>query len=801
MSRGRKVVLGVAVAGIISLVGVGVFGYSFLHSGLPVYEAEMKLEGLQGEVGVHHTPRGVPYIAAVHESDLYFMQGYLHAKERMWQMELQRRVVQGRLSEVLGEDQLPADRFLKKLGLDRIAMQMLKNTSSEGRTVLEHYAWGVNAYLDKHPPSLEFRLLGFEPEPWAPRDSAGIISLMAFDLGSNWRAEAFRQALSDEVDPALLEEILPPYEGWEDPRVVDSEKAVENIDAGQSNADKLVSLLRATSLDHIYGLPRLGSNSWVISPEQSATGTAVLANDPHLSLGLPSIWYEIGLTLREEECDMDLYGWSIPGAPGVVIGHNRHIAWGLTNTGDTQDLFLEERHPDDFHRFKYEGEWYEAEVETAEIAVDGREEPELVEIVYTRHGPLISDDPPMSMRWAAYDAEASTLDAVLKINEAENWDEFKAALAYFLTPVQSIVYADVEGNIGFRVAGKLPIRKEGQGIMPSPGWEEGYGWEGFIPFEELPELYNPDGGYIATANNRVEPDDYPYLISLDNAPGYRKLRISEVLGESGEISVEDSKMLQTDWYNRHAAERLPGFLQVLMENSCGLRMIDQQVVDVLLNWTEEPVNARDSAGAAVFQVWYLNLMEEIFRGKMSDELYAEFLKQGYIAYNALEAVLTREESGWYPGGLEEPLINTFSSTVDELIEKMGEDPENWRWDQLQSITIKHDLGAAPLIGDHLFNRGPYPYGGDFMTVGRARYALDDPFKVINGAGLRFIAVMDREKITSEVVIAGGQSGHPLSPHYSDQLEAWLEGDYFRVQIPCDPELEWEDKSRFMPPSE
>ncbi len=798
LSRGKKTTLAVAGAVIVLLVAAGIYGYSFLRSGLPDYKVEMELAGLQGEVGVHHDTRGVPYIAAVHENDLYFMQGYLHAKERMWQMELQRRVVQGRLSEVLGEDQLATDRFLRKLGLDRIAGRMLNNTSAKSRESVEHYSRGVNAYLESHPPSLEFRLLGFEPEPWAPLDTAGIISLMAFDLGSNWQAEAFRQAMAEEIDSALLEEILPPYEGWETQRVLTSNDMEAKGAQGQSGSSGLVSLLRQGSLEHLYAVPRLGSNSWVISPERSATGTAVMANDPHLNLGLPSIWYENALTLRDEKCDMDLYGWSIPGAPGVVIGHNRNIAWGLTNIGDSQDLFLEERHPDDPHLFKYEGEWYEAEVEVAEIKVDGRDEPEEVEVIQTIHGPLISDDPPMSMRWTAYEVGGSTMDAVLKINEAADWEQFKDALAHFSLPVQSFVYADIKGNIGFKVAGKLPVRKQGLGIMPSPGWDESYGWEKFIPFEELPELYNPADGYIATANNRVEPADYPYLISLDNAPGYRKLRIDEVLGGLDEVSVEDSKMLQTDWYNRHALERLPLFLQILKENSCGLRMIDQEALDVLADWAEEPVNARDSAGAAIFQACYLNLMEEIFKPELGKELYMEFLKQGYIASNALEALLEREKSRWYSDGLAGPLIAAFGRAVDELTEELGDDPEKWRWDELQTITFKHDLGVAPVIGNYLFNRGPYPYGGDFMTVGRARYAFEDPFNVINGAGLRFIAVMDAGEIESEVVIAGGQSGHPLSPHYSDQLDSWLEGEYYNIQIPCDPYQQWEEKTRFKP---
>ncbi len=795
MSRRGIIGLIVLAVVIVLLIGAGVYAYSLLHAGLPDYSKEVELHGLQGKVSLHRDHRGVAYIAATNECDLYMVQGYLHAQDRLWQMELQRRVVQGRLSEVLGKDQLPTDQFLKKLGLDRIAENMLKNTTEDSRKIMDDYARGVNAYLENNPLSVEFRLLGFDPEPWGAIDSAGIISLMGFDLGSNWRVEAFRHALAEEIDPVLFDEILPPYEEWETPRVLTPDRTGEDSEQDSFTAS-LVELLRETSLEHLYSVPRLGSNSWVIAPERSATGTAVMANDPHLSLGLPSIWYENGLTLREE-CDMDLYGWSIPGAPAVVVGHNRHIAWGMTNTGDSQDLFLEERHPDDPHLFKYDGEWYEAEVEEKEIWVDGQEDPEIVEVIRTRHGPLISEDPPMSLRWTAYEVEASTLDAVIRINEAAGWEEFKDALRYFSIPVQSLVYADVEGNIGFRVAGTLPVRKKGQGLVPSPGWDKSYGWEKFIPFEEMPELFNPDRGYIVSANNRVEPDDYPYMISLDNAPGYRKQRITEYLGSTDKVTVEDSKILQTDWYNRHAAERLPLFLEILENHACVMRIIELDGLDVLGRWAEDPVNARDSAGAPLIQIWYLNLMEEIFREEMGDDLYLEFIKQGYIAYNCLEYLLEKKESAWFSGGLEEPLLSSYSRSVDELVEKQGDDLEAWRWDKLQTINFKHDLGAAPVIGDYLFNRGPYPYGGDHMTVGRARYALDDPFNVIAGAGLRFIAVMD-EKIYSRAVIAGGQSGHPLSPHYSDQLETWLEGDYYEVEIPCDPYKDWKETSLLRP---
>lgn len=795
MSKRKRIALAVLVALVVLLAGGGVLGYSFLRSGLPDYSEEITLDELQVEVTVNRNARGVPFIEAQEESDLHYVQGYLHAQDRLWQMELQRRVVQGRLSEVLGEDQLSTDSYLRKVGLKRIAERMLENTTSRSQDILENYTRGVNAYMENNPLPVEFRLLGFEPEPWTPLDSVGIISLMAFDLGGNWREETLRYAMAEELEQELFNEILPPYDDWDTPRIWTPERAAEAKGEKPLQA-KLVDFLEETSLEEFKSVPRLGSNSWVISPRLSATGTAVMANDPHLSLGLPSIWYENSLILGGED-KLSLYGWSIPGSPGVIIGNNRSIAWGMTNIGDTQDLFLEKRHPDNPHKFKYDGEWYEAEVDLEEVWVEGQDEPEIVEVIYTRHGPLISEDPPMSLRWTAYEVETSTADSVFKLNRATSWDEFNDAIVHFSVPVQAVVYADVKGNIGFRVAGNLPVRKEGRGLMPSPGWEEGHGWDGFIPLEEMPVVYNPPEDYIATANHRVETDDYPYIISLDNAPHYRKQHIADFLGAAGTVSLKDSKNLQTDWHNRHAQDRLPQFLDVLVNNTGKLDETERESLELLKQWAEEPVNEKDSSAAALFQVWYLKLMEEVFRDKLGSELFEEFLRHDYIAYNSLEYLLEIEESAWLPEGLAQPLLESYSRSVEELTELLGPDTGDWRWDELQTIIFEHDLGVAPVIGDYLFNRGPYPYGGDHMTTGRARYALDDPFNVIGGAGLRYIAEMG-DTVNIRAVIAGGQSGHPLSPHYSDQLETWLAGEYYNTELPRDPEREWASSTVFSP---
>ena len=756
------------------LVGLaaGIYAYQFITSGLPHYRERVILQGLEEEIDIRHDERGVSHVRSSNTKDLFFAQGYIHARDRLWQMELQRRVVQGRLSEIFGGKFLKTDTHLRRVGLSRIAERILKVTSQENRQFLEGYAQGVNEFIRYHSLPVQFRLLGFEPAPWTPEDSAGIVSLMAYNLGRNWREEALRQGLREHLSHGLYQEILPPYEGWDTPSVLSS---------GRGNrTEGIARLLEDTDLSG-WQIPSTGSNSWVVAPSRSSTDTALLANDPHLSLGLPCIWHEISLSSGVE---LDVYGWGIPGAPGVVIGQNERIAWGMTNVGDSQDLFLEKRKRGAPDLFKYEGQWERAQVRREKIQVKDREQPQVIEVITTRHGPLISENPPLSLSWTAYEIERSTIDAIFGINRADNWEEFKRALKDFSIPIQAVVYADVKGNIGFQTAGRIPIRKQGTGLAPSLGWDTQYGWEGFLSFEEKPQAFNPEDGFLATANHRVATKDYPYPVHLDAAPPYRMQRIEEYLDKRQEITPKDCMQLQNDWYNRHAAEHITHWVEILKDNRDKLTETGREGIAVLEKWKEAPVNRPGSAGAAIFQVWYLQLMEEVFQERLGGELWQQFLQNPYVAYNSLECLLHREDSPWLPQGLKAPLISSYELAMEELKTlQEGEDPGEWKWDELQTIEFEHDLGKVPVIGDYLFNQGPYPYGGGPMTVGRAAYSLSEPFQVSRGAGLRFLSVLEEDAIKAKAVIAGGQSGHPWSEHYDDQIEAWLEGEYHRLREP------------------
>lgn len=771
MSRVVKLLL--FASGIIvvaAIVSAGVV-YRTITASLPDYPEQLAVHAEPG-VSVYRDERGVAHIRADNMEDLLFAQGYVHADERLWQMEFHRRVVSGRLAEALGADLAGADRFLRTIGLRRVARRVVDKTSPGGLAAMAAYALGVNARIVEGRLPPEFRILGIEPDPWEPVDTAGVLALMAYELGTNWQEESIRKDMKDRLPPGLYKDILPPYDDWETPAIWEKEQAEP---AGSVRPPDALAAIEPF-------LPRLGSNSWVVRAEQWAGDHALLANDPHLSVGLPVIWFENRL---EAEGEQTVYGWSIPGAPGVVIGHNETIAWGMTNIGDTQDLFIERRHPDDPGRFRMDGEWYEADLIREEIALKGQDEPETLTVYITRNGPLISETPPVSLKWTAHHLETSPVDAILKINRAGSWEDFKDALALFSAPVQNVVYADTKGNIGFKTAGMLPVRKKGGGLEPQPGYDGAYGWDRFIPADELPELFNPPRGFIVAANHKVAGDDYPHTIADDDASPYRMMRIMEVLRGNAGLGIEDMKALQTDWHNRHAEARLP--MMTGRTKAHGAEFPDRYTdtwktaLDMLESWQGRPESLPDRPEPAIYARWYLAFMEAVFRETMGDDLYFRFIGKGYMAFKALDALLEKGESPWFDPGLDLLLARSLARAVDDLSEALGPDPENWRWKDMQSITFDHVLGQNRLLA-YFFNRGPYPWGGDYETVGRAAYSLTNPFDVTFAAGLRFIAEMDPAGIPFYAVLAGGQSGHFLSEHYDDQIETWVEGGYYRVRF-------------------
>ncbi|MEE8389819.1 MAG: penicillin acylase family protein, partial [Anaerolineae bacterium] len=675
------------------LIGVGSVAFT-VRRPWPKVNGRVKVEGLQAETTVVRDSWGIPHIYAANSHDLFFTQGYVHAQDRFWQMEFWRRQGSGRLSEILGESTLEIDRFLRTIGWHRTAAQELEQMSAEDLAVLEAYAEGVNAYISTHKGrlGLEFTMLGltgvkFEPEPWEPLHTVTWAKAMAWDLSGNRNDELLRAQIAARLGTSAIRELMPPYSD-DYPLIVPHPLTGATLEA-----------IPDAALDtHFLGAgDDVGSNSWVISGERTETGMPLLANDPHLSIQMPSIWYEIGLHCEPvgPDCPINVAGTSFAGVPGVVIGHNDRIAWGVTNLGpDVQDYFIERVNPENPNQYEYEGEWLDMEIVREEITVAGEDEPVLVNVRITRHGPIINDVvggtesdwafgwEPLAFSWTALQP-GTLVQSILLLDQASNWEEFREALSYWDVPSQNFVYADVEGNIGYQSPGRIPIRASGNGSMPVPGWTDEYEWVDYIPFDELPRAFNPEEGYVVTANNAVVGPDFPYFISMDWDAGYRARRIVEMIEADSSISLEEIKVMQGNSSPIWAEDVLPHLL-VLPVTDTGRSAREErrlgEALELLRMWDRRA--DRDSAATALFEAFRLHLTDLTF----GDELGEQLLRRARSSVGvALVDILEDETASWFDDVAtpevetrDEILLLALEKSVEELTETLGRNMDNWR---------------------------------------------------------------------------------------------------------------------------
>jgi len=754
---------------------------------LPQIDGTLRLPGLQAPVEIIRDRWGIPHIYAEHAEDLFFAQGFVHAQDRLWQMELNRRIGCGRLSEIFGDLALDTDRFIRTVGFRRVAEAEVKLLDEDARRIMEAYAAGVNAYLETGAPlPLEFTLLRLKPEPWTVADTLVWGKVMAFNLSVNWETEILRARLIDRLGAEKAAE-LEPYYPKDNPTVIPSE-----VDYSRLATDVLEYYQQAAGWLGTSGAG-VGSNNWVVDGSKTTTGKPLLANDPHLALQIPSIWYENHLV----GAGYEVTGVSFPGVPGVIIGHNAHIAWGVTNGfPDVQDLYIERLHPDNPHRYEFKGEWHDAEVVREEIRVKGREDPVIEEVVITRHGPIITnvlpeelrrDNAPLALRWTALEP-GTLLYSVLRLQKASNWEEFTAALRHWDVPAQNFVYADVEGNIGYYLPGRIPVRARGIGLVPVPGWTGEYEWTGYIPFEELPHAFNPAEHYIATANNRVVGDDYPYFVSADWMNGYRARRIVDLLTAKEKLSADDYAAMHLDFYSLpgRAMARYIGALEPEDERC-------RQAVEAVRSW--DHYLTPDSVGGTIFEAFQLQLLRLTFADKLGRELAEAYIGTGFhptlAPTNAfmgrtstvLLRLLENETSPWYTDAAtgrertrEEILLLALERAVEELSEALGDDVGQWQWGRLHQATLAHPMGQVKPL-DLVFNRGPFPIGGDTDTVCQAAFVPGQPYAPTSWVASyrQIVDLSDWER--SQAIHTNGQSGRPGSPHYDDMIALWLKGKY------------------------
>ncbi|WP_298482446.1 penicillin acylase family protein [uncultured Chloroflexus sp.] len=752
-------------------------GYLWLRRSLPQTTGEIQVRGIGGPVTIVRDSDGVAHISGTTETDVAFGLGFVHAQERLWQMEVQRRIGHARLSEVFGETTLRTDKFLRTLGVARAARSTLAKFDNETLAILEAYAAGVNAFLATNPVlPPEFLILGVQPEPWQPIDSLVWAKMMAWDLGGNWSDEVLRALLIAKVGPEDANVLMQTYTA-DGPLILP--EGVSTLEtAGHPNppiqpatAQALLDLWETIHLTTGLGDLLSGSNNWVIGGSRTASGKPLLVNDPHLGNRIPSIWY----LAHMQGGRINAIGATFPGLPAIVIGHNERIAWGVTNTGpDVQDLYIERI--DAQNDVEYNGQREPATLINEVIRVKGAD-PITLTVRITRHGPIISDvqsDLPdtLAFRWTALDDDDLTMRAFLNINRAQNWEEFVAALRDYKTPMQNFVYADVDGNIGYYAPGAVPIRRNGDGRAPVPGWTDEYEWIGYIPFEELPHIYNPPKDYVATANNKVVGDDYPYLLGTSWAAPFRAQRIIELIEQGNKLTVDDMRAMLGDVVSAQARELLPIFRNV---TPAGER--EAAALELLRSW--DGAMHGDSAAAAVYQGYYYAALEAIFADELRDLFSTTYRNRRDFPALALRAVLLDGQREWCDDvttiGVKEDcpatLAKALSNGLTTMAAVQGEsDPARWRWDRVHQAVFPHNPFSQVGALRGLFERRT-PNGGDTFTINVAPVRITEPYLQYNAPSYRQIIDLS-DLDNSRFMHTTGQSGNVLSSRYSDFLDRW-----------------------------
>jgi penicillin amidase len=776
---------GAAVAG---LVG-GTYA-ALVRRPLPRRHGRVPLTGLDGDVEVVVDTWGVPHVYAGSLPDLVRAQGYLHAQDRLWQLEVNRRIVSGRMAEVVGELAVPLDRWMRTLSLRHVAEQEPALLSGEVRGLLEAYAQGVNARIDEGRLPVEFSLLRHRPEPWSVVDSLAWTKMMALTLCVNWETEILRARVIDRIGAQRAAELEP--DGAEGrPYVVP--------DGVDYSCIGTAALARAAEAERLTGPTAgdgvgIGSNSWVVHGSRTASGKPLLANDMHLGLTIPAIWYENHLHCPGYE----VAGVTFPGLPGVVAGHNRRVAWGFTNGfPDVQDLYVEHLREtrDGGVEYEFEGAWHAADVRREVIRVKASRSgtDEVVErVVTTRHGPVINilapehtGEQPLALRWTAYEPSPMA-EVVFAMNRAESCEQLREALRGWHTPVQNVVYADVDGTIGYSYPGRIPIRAKGDGRVPVPGWTGEYEWTGYLPFDELPHQQDPPAGFVATANNRVVDAGYPHWLGGDFIIGDRAERITELIEAAGAMDVPTIRRMQTDQVST-SARRTAAAIGALRPDDPRLA----EVVALMRGWGG--TLSADSSQAAVYELFTVALarrllepvlgdLTDYYLGKGITPVISEVSWLGERAREWLGRTLGEESSPWWDTGVgqtrEQQMLAALADTVDDLTAEFGPDPVRWRWGSLHTLTLRHVLGARPPL-DRVFNRGPFPMGGDGDTIWNsavARHVAQVPDALMVGPPFRYIADL-ADLGQSRAQLLPGQSGQIGSPHYADNVTAWMRGDY------------------------
>jgi penicillin amidase len=867
----RRAVWLILSGAVLAFVLIAAAAYFYLRASLPTTSGEIEVHGLSAPVDIVRDRDAIPHIYAANKLDSLFGLGYVHAQDRLWQMEFQRRIGFGRLSEILGPAALPQDKFLRTVGFGRAARSAWSRLPAQTKREIDAYVAGINAFLTEHhgralPP--EFTLLRFEPEPWTGADVIVWQKMMAWDLSANYSFELLRSDIVQRVGDAALADLMPPYsrnglsitEMGDDGatgRTAETDGSSKKGGTGRTSRTNEVNpageaggvathrrsaanqpeppdlplfsaFASALSTgdpmvrDVLLGGSRaesIGSNNWVVDGTLTASGKPLLANDPHLSARVPSIWYLAHISGG----DYDAIGATIPGTPAVVLGRNRFIAWGATNVAaDVQDLYREKLDPTG--RFaEFLGQQEPLQIIPETIAVKGQDAIRLL-VRVSRHGPLISDAidamnqasperrglpplEPLAFRWTALDPDDTTVVAMMRMSESHDWHDFTSALREFVVPSQNFVYADVDGHIGYYAPGRIPIRAAGDGTLPVDGWTGTAEWTGWVPFEKLPHAYDPPEHLIITANNRPASPDYPYLLGVEWTEPYRAQRILDRLRSKTRLNPDDFASIQADTLSLSAQILLP----VLLTHAVPHNPRDTEAIRILRRWNDDA--RRDSAAAAIFQAWFLRLVPTLVEddlGPLTMQNYAgRFSYVTRFILRVLDSPATsasadggrQSDRGDSPGAssagssatvpgagqtlnrswcddqrtpatetCDDAVSTALDEAVTDLTRRLKGEMERWRWDGVHRAIFPHQgLDSVALLRP-LLSRS-VPSGGDWSTIDVGAVAVDAPYEQHSVAGYRQIVDLSQGN-DSRFADAVGESGHPLSPRYDDSLPDW-----------------------------
>ena len=742
----------------------------------------VQIKGIKDKITIYRDERGIPYIEAQNDEDLYFAQGYATAADRLWQMDLFRRTVRGELAEVLGAGPnniaLNQDKLHRTYGFTHVVEAEFAAASPRTRAVFEAYARGVNAYaasLDPKSMPPEFQILQYSFRPWTPTDSLTVFKIFYEALSDTWSLDIMRQALSvlpAEKRAELLPEISPI-----DVLVVGKDAPTKNASAqlkAEPVSSEFLERLAYNQAIAAAALNRIGfdtdelaaSNNWVVSGNRTVTGKPLLANDPHLRPTAPSIWHMVHLSAP----GVRVAGIGAAGLPGVIIGHNDRIAWGLTNVGpDVQDLYIEKFNPDNPKQYQTPSGWQDAVIRHEEIKVRkgiGSSEYDTVtqDVTVTRHGPIIfeGDGKRYALRWTALDPTKNNSGSIYALNRVRNWNEFSTAVESFTAPTQNIIYADVDGHIGYHAAGVIPIRKSGDGSVPYDGTTDAGEWTGYIPIAKLPTLYDPPSGIIVTANQRIVGTDYPYFLSHHWAQPYRARRIFDLLNEKQKLSSEDFRRIQGDVYSIAGTSFTREVVKLLRPK---LTPADEKLkthLDAFEKW-DGRVNAESTVAPLMAQI-RLAFRSKILTAALGQELVKNYQWNNFDT--TLDRVIKEQPAAWLPkeySSYADLLRASYDEAINTLTKNLGADETKWTWGDLAKARFPHPLGGAPLIGAQ-FTVPPFPQNGTGGFIGAT-------VNVGSNVSMRLIAdPSDWDK--TQQGIALGESGLPKSPHWSDQLADW-----------------------------